>query len=86
MHAIRLLHKFLKKAGVIKHEKRLTSLLSSIGGLLNGAKLSLTSIGRHMGGPAKVKHKIKSSYNLLTNGKLHAERFDIYAALSKSLL
>lgn len=86
MHAIRLLHKFLKKAGVIKHEKRLTSLLSSIGGLLNGAKLSLTSIGRHMGGPAKVKHKIKSSYNLLTNGKLHAERFDIYAALSESLL
>ena len=86
MHAIGLLHKFLKKTGVIAHEKRLTSLLNAIGGLLNGAKLSLTSIGRHMHGPAKVKHKIKSSYNLLTNGKLHAERFAIYKALSEKLL
>lgn len=86
MHALRLLHNFLKKAGSIKHEKRVTSVLTAVGSLLNGAKLSLTSIGRHMSGSAKVKHKIKSSYNLLTNGKLHAERFATYKALSEQLL
>ena|SRR3990167_1282368 len=86
MHALKLLHNFLKKAGVIKHEKRLISVLNAIGSLLNGAKLSLTSIGRHMSGSAKVKHKIKSSYNLLTNGKLHAERIATYTALAEQLL
>src|SRR3990167_7600094 len=45
------------------HEKRLSSILNAVGSLLNGAKLSLTSIGRHMSGEAKVKHKIKSSYS-----------------------
>ena len=63
MHALSLLHSFLKKSGTIKHEKRLSSILNSVGSLLNGAKLSLTSIGRHMSGTAKVKHKIKSSYS-----------------------
>ena len=86
MHALLLLHNFLKKSDVIKHEKRLCSILNAVGSLLNGAKLSLTSIGRHMSGTAKVKHKIKSSYNLLTNGKLHAERIAMYKALSEQLL
>ncbi len=86
MHAIELLHTLLAKSGAVKHETRLNSLLKSVTSIMQGGKLSLTSIGRHMSGQAKVKNNIKSAYNLLTNGRLHHERKFIYHALAQYLL
>lgn len=86
MHAIKLLHTLLAKSGAVKHEARLNSLLKGVTSIMQGGKLSLTSIGRHMSGQAKVKNKIKSAYNLLTNGSLHHERKFIYPALAQYLL
>lgn len=86
MHAIRLLHTLLAKSGAVKHQCRMKSLLKGVGSILQGGKLSLTSIGRHMQGTAKVKNKIKTAYNLLSNGHLHHERIAIYHSLAQSLL
>ena len=86
MHATKLLHNVLEKSSAVKHRVRLNSILNAVKSLFRGGKLSLTSIGRHMDGTAKVKNKIKSAYYLLSNGKFYGERLDIYRALSQQLL
>lgn len=86
MHASKLLHKLLKKSAVIRHEKRLNCLLNAVESITHLGKLSLTSIGRHLSGPAKVKHKIKSVDRLLGNEQLMREREDIYDLFSSTLL
>lgn len=86
MQAQKLLHKLLKKSAVIKHEKRRDCLLRAIGSVIHQGKLSLTSIGRHLQGKARVKHKIKSINNLLGNQQLMMERESIYALISSTLL
>ena len=58
MHAQKLLHKLLQKSAIIGHEKRLDCLLKAVESVTHQGKLSLTSIGRHLRGQAKVKHKI----------------------------
>ena len=50
--------------------------------LLSQGKLTLTSLGRHLSGPALVKHKIKAIDRLLGNKTLQTERIDIYRALA----
>lgn len=86
MQAQKLLHTLLKKSAVIGHEKRLNCLLRTIESVTRGGKLSLTSMGRHLSGKAKVKHKIKSVDNLLGNEQLMEERESIYDLLSSTLL
>lgn len=86
MHAAKLLHKLLKKSAVIGHEKRLNCLLRAVESITHGGKLSLTSIGRHLSGTAKVKHKIKSVDHLLGNEHLMNERAGVYDLLSSTLL
>ena len=86
MHAQKLLHKLLKKSAVIGHEKRLNCLLRAVESVVHQGKLSLTSIGRHLKGTAKVKHKIKSVDQLLGNEQLMNEREGIYDLLSATLL
>lgn len=86
MQAQELLHKWLKKSSVIGHEKRLNCLLRAVESVTQQGKLSLTSIGRHLSGLAKVKHKIKSVDNFLGNEQIMLERENIYEVLSYRLL
>jgi hypothetical protein len=86
MHATKLLHTVLDKSSAVKHKGRLNSILNGVESLFRGGKLSLTSIGRHMYGTAKVKNKIKTAYYLLSNGAFYGERLGIYRALSQQLL
>lgn len=80
-----LLHKILTEAHAIGHKKRLDSLLQAVHSVMAGAKLSLTSIGRHIDKPIKPRSKIQSINYLLSNGHLHNERIDIYAAINQYL-
>lgn len=82
MHAQRLLHSYLQKSCPHVHKKRIDSLMRVAGSLLNRGKLTLTSLGRHLRGSSKVKHKVKLIDRLLGNKKLYAEQLAIYQAMA----
>lgn len=86
MHAVKWLHKRLSDALPFVHKRRLESIFSAVSGLLDGRQLSLTSVGRHVPGKAKEKHKIKRVDRLLGNRWLGAERRDIYRWMCHQLL
>jgi hypothetical protein len=86
MQAQGLLHKLLEKSGVIGHKKRLVCLIRMVESVTREGKLSLTNIGRHLSGAAKVKHKIKAVNNLLGNRGLVEERGAIYELLTATMI
>lgn len=86
MHALALFHKFFTKTFDFIHAHRLASLLAVTESILRGAHLSLTNLGRHLAGSAKVKHKIKRVDRLLGNLYLHQERVLLYKAMAEQLL
>ncbi|ECF5390849.1 IS4 family transposase, partial [Salmonella enterica] len=53
------------------HKYRQNALLDATIALINGASLTLTSIGRYLPGTAQVKNKIKRVDRLLGNESLH---------------
>ncbi|HEY3985557.1 IS4 family transposase [Cedecea sp.] len=55
------------------HKYRQNALLDATIALINGASLTLTSIGRYLPGAAQVKNKIKRVDRLLGNDSLHQE-------------
>ena len=86
MHATQLLHKFLKKSCPKIHNNRLNSLLATVDSLLEGRRLTLTSLGRSSMGNAQVKNKIKQVDRLIGNEHLHNELFDCYRAIAALLI
>lgn len=86
MLATTFLHKILQKSLSNMHQKRFNVLLEATTALLGDAKLTLTDIGRHIKGKAKVKNKIKKVDRLLKNKNLYKERNYIYQQLSNLLL
>ena len=85
MH-VKVLSQWLAHQGVIGHSARLAVVLRAVGAVLTGGKLSLTHIGRHLAGQARVKHQIKAADRLLGNQHLHRERKGIYRAIARSVL
>ncbi|MEB7742661.1 IS4 family transposase, partial [Escherichia coli] len=55
------------------HKYRQNALLDATIAFINGASLTLTSIGRYLPGPAQVKNKIKRADRLLSNESLHRD-------------
>ena len=86
MHVSRFLSQWLLRHRLISHCARAASLVKSVEPLLRGGKLSLTHLGRHRPGAARVKHQIKAVDRLLGNRHLHSERIGIYKALAQTLL
>lgn len=86
MHGLELLHRLFinKMPGV--HRRRMDSLLSCVATLIETKTLSLTSLGRHMSGNAKVRSNIKKVDRLLGNLYLHGEREGFYASMISELL
>lgn len=62
---------FFRDALAPFHQYRQNALVDATTALTRGASLTLTSIGRHLPGPAQVKHKIKRADRLLGNSSLH---------------
>jgi hypothetical protein len=80
-------HTFLSESLFWMHSKRRNSLITHVKSLLAGqAKLSLSSIGRHLPGKAQVKHKINMCWRLLSNKKLQAAQTAIYKSICAPLL
>lgn len=77
---------FIEKALPMIHKKRRISLTNQVLSLLNNAKLTLTSLGRHAKGRAKVKHKINMAWRFLKNRGVSKDSFTIYQGISQSYL
>jgi hypothetical protein len=86
MHAIGLLSQWLAQHNVIGHKARREALLKLVQALFNGAKLSLTQLGRHRAGDAYPKHQIKAADRLLGNVHLYRERQRIYRVMAQTVL
>jgi hypothetical protein len=61
---------FFRDAFVSFHKYRQSALIDATVALINGASLTLTSIGRFLPGRAQVKNKIKRIDRLLGNESL----------------
>ncbi|MEL5559008.1 IS4 family transposase [Serratia ureilytica] len=71
MPARKLCQKFFQDALAPFHQYRQNALVDATVALINGASLTLTSIGRFLPGQAQVKNKIKRVDRLLGNSSLH---------------
>ncbi|MGV7963736.1 IS4 family transposase [Photorhabdus tasmaniensis] len=71
MPARKVCHNFFKDALAPFHQYRQNALIDATMALINGASLTLTSIGRFLPGQAQVKNKIKRVDRLLGNTALH---------------
>jgi hypothetical protein len=69
-----ILRQVLKTCRQEVHAKRFAAMLAVIGGIVGGRKLSLTAIGRALGGRTYPKHSIKRVDRLLSNEHMDAER------------
>jgi hypothetical protein len=69
---------YFKNALSSVHATRLNSLFKACWSLVKQADLTIASLGRHLEGPAYVKHKIKSIDRLIGNSHLHRELPTIY--------
>lgn len=73
MPARQVCQNFFHNALAPFHKYRQNALLDATIALINGASLTLTSIGRYLPGPAQVKNKIKRVDRLLGNESLHRD-------------
>ncbi|HFI1951535.1 TPA: IS4/IS5 family transposase, partial [Yersinia enterocolitica] len=64
---------FFQNALAPFHKYRQSTLMDATVALINGASLTLTSIGRFLPGQAQVKNKIKRVDRLLGNESLHRD-------------
>lgn len=86
MHTTSVLHKLLKQSAPSIHAVRLNALMDAVWALTHGARVSITSLGRHLPGHTFDKHKIKRMDRLVANPHVSRERWRIYKALSATLL
>lgn len=86
MQVGKFLHKFVFNSLPKVHKTRRNVLICTVASLLDQGKLTLTALGRNMGGGAFVKHKIKRVDRLLGNDKLITEKFYIYKQLANNIL
>jgi len=86
MHTVKVLHKLLSQSVPSIHSVRLNTFIAAVLALTNGAKASITSLGRNLDGDVYDKHKIKRMDRLLSNKYLCNECLFIYSALTQQLL
>lgn len=83
MYAKQFLHKMLSP---VMHLKRLITLELLITGLMKDKKLSVTQLGRSLGGKPHEKNNIKCSDRFMSNVGVWKERYSIYKEVALSLI
>lgn len=78
-----LLHKWLVNSCPEIHLARVGAVVKVVDGLLSGAKLALSHLGRNLQTKAFAKHNIKCVDRLLGNIHLHSERLEVYRAIAR---
>ena len=86
MHVQSIVRRILLEASPQMHASRRTALVSAVTSALDGAALSVTSLGRSMRGEAYEKHRIKRADRLVSNHHLYGERVTMYTVLAQVVL
>ena len=86
MHTTKVLHKLLHQSVPSIHASRLKIFLLAVQALTQGARATVTSLGRGLTGLAFDKHKIKRVDRLLSNALLYRESHAIYCAMTRQIL
>jgi hypothetical protein len=81
MNEVVILKKFLTAVTPKMHKVRRASLTSCVSSLLNGAKASVTGMGRGISSSAYEKNRIKQADRLLSNKHIVNEQLPIYRAI-----
>lgn len=76
---------FFRDALAPFHQYRQNALIDATVALINGASLTLTSIGRFLPGCAQVKNKIKRVDRLMGNESLHRDIPLIFSSITSML-
>jgi hypothetical protein len=74
MHTPTSIQNIFKKSFNVIHKKRADSLIAASEGLLNGAHLTVSSIGRHLPGNALEKSKIYRANSIIGNGSIYRDK------------
>jgi hypothetical protein len=77
MHTTASIHNIFKETFNIIHDKRADSLISAAESLLNGAHLTVTSIGRNLNGKALEKSKIHRADSIIGNALLYNDKLKL---------
>ncbi|HGY4714613.1 MULTISPECIES: IS4 family transposase [Klebsiella] len=85
MSVSQVCHKFFSQSLNSIHQYRKNALLDMTVALTRGASLSLTSIGRYLPGPARVKHKIKRVDRHLNSDLMFSDIPSVYQQLVSRL-
>jgi hypothetical protein len=83
MNEVVILKKFLSAVTPKMHKVRRAALASCVSSLLNGAKASVTGMGRGISSSAYEKHRIKQADRLLSNKHILNETLSIYRTIYK---
>lgn len=86
MSVKQLCQKYINNALKSTHATRRCALFDVSWALTQGARLSVTHLGRHLEGSAYVKHKIKRADRLLSNKHIQQELIHIYKELFAPIL
>ena len=86
MHARSILDNLLKDVMPQMHSTRRQSVQAAVRSVLDGAMLSVTSVGRGIEPGAFEKHRIKRADRLLSNRHFQNERFALYQAMGRLVL
>ena len=85
MQGQQLLQKILQRSLPSIHKARLDTLFHAVTATLEYKQLSLTTLGRNLGGNVSERSNIQKMNRLLKNPKLHAEMNGIYKVLAREL-
>lgn len=86
MSALGILRRQMRDVWFQIHAARVSALLCVVRGLVRGGRLSLTALGRSLGGRVAHRHAIKRVDRLLGNVHLHREILVIYGGLARFLI
>lgn len=86
MQPVTLLHNIFSKGIRRIHKKRLASLMDAVIAVLSSKKLTLTMLGRHMRGEARIRANIKKADRLLGNKHLQEQKADFYQVMNEYLM
>ena len=81
-----LLQRQLTRTLSFMHSKRRNVLFGAVNALIEGARLTLSALGRHYRGVAKERNQIRKMDRLLGNSKLHKEIPRVYSALNNLII
>jgi Transposase DDE domain len=81
-----MLCRVLKSCREEIHATRFAGVVAVVAGIISGRRLSLTAIGRAIGGRSFPKHSIKRVDRLLSNWRMRAERWRYFSDLAAFLV